>query len=350
MNIGLIDVDGRHGKKKWGSTVYPNVALGKIAKWHTMRGDTVEWAQPINLFCHAHYDILYASKIFNFSPDIDFRQFSYDHLEKGGTGYDIHKRLPDEIDRLQPMYEIFPWLPPTYAYGKLTEGCPNKCFWCVVPKKEGYIRPYMDIEQIAIEGRTHVVLMDNNILAAGDYAVEQLHKIIDLGLHIDFNQAMDARLVTFEYAQLLAKIKWINSRIRFGCDTTAQIKDCERAMQLINEAGFRGEYFLYTMIGGRNDFTECYDRLHYWWKRLQCFRKNHEGRAVYAYAQPYRDPLHPNHVIPQWQKDLACWCNKRMIFCTTDFKDFEPRRNFRCEQYIKELYYQKNKKYQNDKH
>lgn len=29
MRIGLIDVDGRHGKKKWGATIYPNVALGK---------------------------------------------------------------------------------------------------------------------------------------------------------------------------------------------------------------------------------------------------------------------------------------------------------------------------------
>ena len=149
MKIGLIDVDGRHGKKKWGATIYPNVALGKIARWPTMRGDEVEWAQPTNLFDIHHYDILYASKVFNFSSDIDFRQFSYDRLEKGGTGYDIYKRLPDEIDRLQPLYELFPWVPKNHAYGKLTEGCPNKCFWCVVPKKEGLIRPYMDIEAVS---------------------------------------------------------------------------------------------------------------------------------------------------------------------------------------------------------
>lgn len=165
---------------------------------------------------------------------------------------------------------------------------------------------------------------------------EQLQKIIDRGLHIDFNQAMDARLVTPEYAELLGKVKWIDSRIRFGCDTTAQIAECERAMQLINAAGFRGEYFLYTMIGGKNDFRECYHRLHYWWERLQLFRKSHEGRAVYAYAQPYRDPTNPNHTIPEWQKDMARWCNKRMIFCTTDFKDFSPRKGFRCEEYLEE--------------
>jgi hypothetical protein len=63
---------------------------------------------------------------------------------------------------------------------------------------------------------------------------------------VDFNQALDARLVTNEYAQLLAKIKWIDRRIRFGCDTPKQIEDCERAIAMINGYGFKGEYFLYT--------------------------------------------------------------------------------------------------------
>lgn len=337
MRIGLIDVDGHHKKRKSGGKVYPNVALGKLARWHRMQGDTVEWARPLSLFDQVHYDVIYASKVFNFSPDVDYRQYSYDRLEKGGTGYDITKRLPDEIDRLQPDYSIFPDLPKNEAYGKLTQGCPNKCFWCVVPKKEGAIRPYMDIGEIAIEGRNHVVLMDNNILAAGDYAHEQLQNIINLGLHVDFNQALDARLVTPEYARLLGQIKWIDGRIRFGCDTHAQIRECERAMQLINDAGFRGEYFLFTMIGGKNDFRECYNRVHYWWERLQHFRKTHEGRAVYAYSQPYRDPTNPNHDVPQWQRDMARWCIRRELYCKTDFKDYEPRKGFRCEEYLKEF-------------
>ena len=334
MNIGLIDVDGHHTKKKYGSTVYPNLALGKIARWHSMHGDHVEWAKPIDLFNREHYDIIYASKVFNFSPDVDYRQYSYDKLIKGGTGYDIHSQLPTDIDRRQPLYELFPWLPDNTAYGFLTRGCPNKCFWCVVPKKEGYIHPYMDVDEIAIEGRNRLVLMDNNILAAGDYAKEQLKKIIDRGYYIDFNQAMDARLVTEEYAELLGRCKWINGRIRFGCDTTPQIAHCDRAMKMIDANGFRGEYFLYTMVGGKNDLQECYNRIHYWWQRLQDFRHgDHSRRPVYAYAQPYRDPMNPNHVIPKWQKDMAQWCNKRMIFCKCDFKEFSPRKGFTCAGY-----------------
>ena len=100
--------------------------------------------------------------------------------------------------------------------------------------------------------------MDNNILAAGDYAVRQLEKIIERGYRVDFNQALDARLVTDEYARLLARIKWIDRRIRFGCDTKGQIQECERAIALINSYGYRGEYFLYTMIGGKSDFKESF--------------------------------------------------------------------------------------------
>lgn len=36
-----------------------------------------------------------------------------------------------------------------YWIGRLAKcGCPNRCKWCVVPKKEGKISPYMDIEEI----------------------------------------------------------------------------------------------------------------------------------------------------------------------------------------------------------
>lgn len=272
------------------------------------------------------------SKIFNFTPDVDIA-YNADKIIKGGTGYDIYSKLPDEIDRLQPDYSIYPNVPPDTAYGFLTRGCPNKCPWCVVPRKEGKVKPYMDIDEIAIEGRTNIVLMDNNILAAGDYCTEQLNKIIERGYHIDFNQAMDARLVNEDNAKLLAKVKWIKGRIRFGCDTHPQIKDCERAMELINTNGFKGEYFLYTMIGGSNDFTESYERIHYWWEKLQNFRHNKVGRAVYAYAQPYRDPDKKN-TPPAWQLDMARWVNKRMIFCTTDFKDFSPRKGFVCGKYF----------------
>lgn len=346
MRIGLIDVDGHGSKKKWGATIYPNLALTKIARYHRQQGDEVEWAKPFQAAVQCEmfdkkqihrpnvYDRIYVSKVFNFTPDIDRSKYVADEWVRGGTGYDIASQLPDEIDRLQPDYSIYPNVPSDTAYGFLTRGCPNKCPWCVVPRKEGKIRPYMDCDEIAIDGRTNLVLMDNNILAADDYAVEQLEKIIERGYRVDFNQALDARLVDDRFARLLAKVKWLQNRIRFGCDTHGQIKDCERAIAMINGYGYRGEYFLYTMIGGKSDFKESYERVHYWWVRNHEIRTSHSPGGIYPYAQPYRNFDNPNEEIPRWQKDMAGWVNKHQIFEITDFHNFKPRKNFRCEAYL----------------
>ena len=331
MKIGLIDVDGQAKKKKWGATVYPNLALCKIASYHMNKGDTVEWYDGM---FGGEYDVVYMAKVFTFSPDYS-EYVNAKKIIKGGTGYDVHSVLPQEIDDCLPDYSIYPNVPTDTSYGFLTRGCPNKCFWCVVPKKEGSIRPYWDIDRVA-NGRKNVVLMDNNFLASGDYAHEQLDKIIAKGYHVDFNQANDARLMTDEFARKFAKVKWIHGRIRFGCDTTAQIKHCERAIEMINSYGFKGEYFLYTMIGGGNNFHECYNRINYWHDRLMQFRKTKQGRAIYAYAQPYRDPNVSHHEIPMWQKDMASWCNKRMIFSTCEFKDYRPRKGFTCSKYFED--------------
>lgn len=99
--------------------------------------------------------------------------------------------------------------------------------------------------------------------------------------------------------------------------------------------GYRGEIFLYTMIGGKNDFAECFERTNYWRKRLLEARRTNKRCQVFAYAQPYRNPNKANHTIPMWQKDMASWVNKRMIFLSTEFKDFEPRKNFKCKEYFR---------------
>ncbi|MCM1170204.1 MAG: radical SAM protein, partial [Bacteroides sp.] len=156
------------------------------------------------------------------------------NLFDGIGGFALAATLPEDMEYLTPDYSIYPQIDRRTAYGFLTRGCPNKCKWCVVPRKEGDIHPYQDVEEIAVEGRDHLILMDNNVLAS-DYGLQQIEKIIRLGLHVDFNQALDARLVTPAVAKMLARVKWIK-RIRFGCDTPAQIDDCERAIELIDGA------------------------------------------------------------------------------------------------------------------
>lgn len=299
MNIGLIDVDSK----------IPNLALMKIARLHRSRGDSVEWYNPFDW-----YDKVYMSKVFTFTED--FRQViaNAGEIIKGGTGYDITTCLPEEIDMLQPDYSLYPNVDKKTAYGFLTRGCPNKCKWCIVPKKEGAIRPYMDVDDIAIEGRKNLILMDNNILAS-EYGINQLRKIIERGYRVDFNQALDARLVTDEVAQLLAKVKWL-TYIRFGCDTKGQIKECDKAVDLINSYGYTKEYFFYCILMGDED--ECLNRINHW---------RDKGHRYNPYAQPYRDFTHLS-TPPLWQKDMARWCNRKELLrsCTYEEYNFGKRK------------------------
>lgn len=306
MKIGLLNID---------KTKFPNIALGKISRYYKELGHLVEWYNPL-----CHYDIAFVSKIFTFSQDYPYF-INADKVYKGGTGYDLHTNLPDEIDRIQPDYSIYSQVDKRTAYGFLTRGCPNKCPWCVVPIKEGKIRPYMDVEEIAIEGRNKLVLMDNNIVAC-DYGLQQIEKIVKLGLHVDFNQAIDARIITEDIAKLLAKVKWIGA-IRLGCDTQKKIVECERAMKIIDKYhGDNLHYLLYTMI--YNGIDECYNRLSH-------FRNNKYVRIV---AQPYRDFNNHRQVIPQWQRDMARWSMRRELYAVCDFKDYIPRKGFCCREYF----------------
>lgn len=307
MNIGLVSCDGH---------TFPNLALMKISAYHKQLGDNVEWANPL----FANYDKVYISKVFSFSED-DLTYWGEAEVVKGGTGYDLNVKLPAYIDALQPDYSLYPSLDRRVAYGFLTRGCPNKCHWCIVPKKEGDIKPYMDVDDIAINGRTNLILMDNNILASS-YGLEQIEKIIKRGYRVDFNQAMDARLVTPEIAKLLAQVKWLK-RIRFGCDTPAQVSHCERAISLIDGNGYKGEYFFYCLLHG--NLAECFSRVNHWRQR---------GKRYIPHCQPYLDFAKHHQDIPQWQRDMARWADRKEIFRTCEFKDFEPRKGFKCKEYF----------------
>lgn len=310
MKIGLIDVDGHSG--------FPNLALMKLSRYHKQKGDTVEWYEQM---FGGHYDIVYVSKVFTFTCDYNYFIHA-DKVIRGGTGYNINKNLPKEIDFLQPDYSIYPQIDSTTAYGFLTRGCVNKCKWCVVPQKEGFIHPYMDVDEIAIEGRNKLILMDNNIVAC-DYGIKQIEKIIERKYRVDFNQAIDARLITDDIAKLLSKVKWLGY-IRLGCDTHSQIKHCENVIEKMISYGYKGSFMLYTMLHG--DIDECYERVSRWRKIY--------GSRVACQSQPMLDFTKRVQIIPQWQKDMARWSNQHTAYAICDFKDFEVRKGFKCSQYF----------------
>lgn len=234
MRIAIHDAEAEvtHTAQK-----FPNYAIMKISAWHKARGDEVEWWQPL-----LGYDVVYSSKVFDFTPE---NPYLPDNTIRGGTGYGLYKDLPDEIDAIFPDYSMYSSC--DYAIGYLTRGCPNHCRWCVVPKKEGNIRPYRKWQELVRQDTDKLVLMDNNILASG-FGIEQLAGLVGTSYRIDLNQGMDARLVTPEIAEVLARLKWIRF-LRFSCDQESQIEPIYHTCELLGKYGVRPyRVFVYLLV------------------------------------------------------------------------------------------------------
>ena len=86
MRIAIHDSERDTLKRK----TFPNYALMKISAYHKSLGDTVEWFVPTE-----KYDRVYSSKVFDFTPE---NPYLPPETIKGGTGYDVHSKLPDEIE------------------------------------------------------------------------------------------------------------------------------------------------------------------------------------------------------------------------------------------------------------
>jgi hypothetical protein len=287
MKVGLLDIDGHN---------FPNLALMKISKYHKDKSDSVEWVNHFET-----YDIVYKSKVFTFSNDCH-TVIMASQIIKGGTGYDCHIELPDYIDKLCPDYSLYPKF--KTAYGFLTRGCPNHCTWCIVPEKEGKIRKYADIEAF-LDGRKSAILMDNNVLSH-EWGLLQIEKIIKLGIKVDFNQGLDARLITDDIAQLLSKVKWLKP-LRMACDTKSQMPYIQKATELLRKyRTIPSNYFIYVLV---KDIEDALIRVDF------C-----RDLKLDPFAQPFRD--FSGNIMGMESKRFARWVNHKAIFKTVKWENY----------------------------
>lgn len=298
MRIGLIDVDGYYADRRHRrSAVFPNLALMRISAYHKRAGDTVEWWNGLE-----HYDRVYMSKVFTFSPDIE-AVIDTDEIIRGGTGYKDYGSLPPEIEATPPDYSMYPDV--DYAIGFLTRGCIRACPWCIVPKKEGQIRPAATWNEIKRPDSKKVVLMDNNVLAC-DHGIQQIEDMGGQSVWVDFNQGLDARLITPEIAALLARLHWIKF-VRLACDTEEMIPVIEQATAHMKEAGISPSRFWAYMLVQDVEEAE---------RRALAL----DAMGVTPFAQPYRD--YDGGEPPQEQMRFARWVNRKSIFRSCKWSEY----------------------------
>ena len=228
------------------------------------------------------------------------------------------------IEDLTPDYSILEQTAYRYPvedayFGYASRGCVRKCSFCGVPALEGPLRETPPLFNL-VDGvsRRHgekkdLVLMDNNIAASARFQ-EIIAEIRDLGFsreatikrdgrrpvrrRVDFNQGLDARILSKSPMFLRELATTCISPLRIAFDHTGVTKPYEKAVRMAAGNGMNSlsNYMLYNFMDNPEDLYE---------RMSLNIRLNQElGLRIWSFPMRYQ-PVKlkdRSHVGPRWTR------------------------------------------------
>ena len=172
-----------------------------------------------------------------------------EEIIRGGSGYDLRNKLPEEIEHTYPDYGLYPELTKDTAYGMLTRGCPRKDHgFCITPEKDGCIsRKNADLKEFW-NGQSNVILLDQNLLACKDRS-DLLGQLREAGARVDFQGGTDIRFLNGSLIEELRGIKVKD--FHFAWDNPKE--DLKEKFRMFKESGIKNP-----------DRTSVYVLTNYW--------------------------------------------------------------------------------------
>ena len=292
-------------------TRYPPLGLLKLSTYHKQKGDTTELVRG-KVIPKKKPDLIYVTSLFTYAwkPVHEAVQFykkqfpktkvilggiyaslKPNHAEKSGAD-EIHEGLFPKAEKLMPDYELVPEWDGSIIFS--SRGCIRKCPYCAVPKLEGDIRTNVkSIKPFIYPKHTKVILWDNNLLGSKNCG-KILDELKEINLKIDFNQGLDARLITNKTASKLSQLKF--DLIRFAYDHKGMRKAVERAIKILSAHGIhKRKIIFYTMFNYKDDPEDFYRRV-----------RDLLEWGVVSYPMRFQplDTLKKNsYVSPKWTKE-----------------------------------------------
>lgn len=285
---------------------YPNLAIMKISSYYKSKGDDVKWYDHNNDFLDT--DILYISKIFNFTDEPAELPINNCKIYRGGTGYDIKGKLPDEIENITQLdWSLYPDC--DYSIIFTTRGCIRKCKFCIVNEKEGLIHN-IPLTSLNPNGK-HIKILDNNFFANPSWR-ENLKMLKQFNQPLEFNAGIDLRILTKEQCEELAKCK-IKS-IHCAWDNYKDKEYILPKLKMLTEYVKPYKILCYVLVGFENkEIVETdIERVETIW-----------SLGVYPFVMGYI-----NYNDRKWKrsrsvKDFARWCNNRYIFKKVKWEEYK---------------------------
>ncbi|MBA7657939.1 hypothetical protein ES703_65882 [subsurface metagenome] len=256
-------------------TRYPPLGLLKLSTYYKQLGYTVGLVRHGPRPVQAQPDIICITSLFTYTwrPVHDairtYRlMFPRAKIMLGGiyaTLMPDHARLRavdeiqvgivDEVEDLTPDYSLVPEWKTSILFS--SRGCIRRCRFCAAHVLEPKLVAKKSIKHLIHPNHTKICLWDNNILGT-PYWQSIFNELEELGLEVDFNQGIDARLTTEDVAYALTKLKI--PRVRLAYDTTGVREFLSQAIKLLKANGFDGRriivYTLYNFKDTPQDFLD----------------------------------------------------------------------------------------------
>lgn len=256
---------------------------------------------------------MYMSKVFDetYSPDIP-DPLNAREIVKGGTGYGLDNRLPDDVEHIYPDYSLYPALTQDTAYGFLTRGCPRGCHFCIVAEKEGRAsRKVADLSEWW-DGQKRIELMDPNLLACPEH-MDLLGQLADSGARVNFNQGLDCRLLTAENIDAINKVNL--KQMHFAWDYMREEELVLRGLRMYAELAARKPNGAFAVVYVLTNYNTTMEENLY---RIYTLR----DMGFDPYVMIYNKPNAPREI-----RRLQRWCNSVFIRkAEPDFYKYDPKR------------------------
>jgi len=189
-----------------------------------------------------------------------------------------------------------------------SRGCIRRCPFCAVPRIEGDL---VELDDWSVKP----IVCDNNLLACSEAHFDQvIDRLLESGIRgVDFNQGLDARLLTEYHAARLAELHRAGQLkcVRLAWDDVRMEAVFRCAHRLLRDAGIpKGKVSVYVLIGFNDTPEDALYRLREVW-------------ALGAWPNPMRyQPLDAEkrneYVAPGWtdrelKRYMRYWSNLRHL-------------------------------------
>lgn len=301
MKILLVNVDSR-----W------NMAIRKMYNYFRKDHDVEMIDLGFSAYPHKRtktidgtgYDRIYVSNIFEQNKD-RVTVINCDWVQYGGIGSkNPALQLPADIEGTDPFY----YDDEDTSYGFITRGCPRKCWFCKVPKYEGDLKFYNNIERIVKHKK--VKFLDNNILAYEKHR-EVFQWLIDRDIRCEFNQGLDFRLVDDENMELLSKLNYMGDYI-FAFDDPKYQKVLDKKLLIMKKwipQPWKLKFYIYYHPS--MSLTELNDRVE-WCRKHECK----------PYIMRDKDCWDCESKIKEFLIDFTAYCNQPAFFKKQTFAEY----------------------------